>query len=120
MNASAAIRTASPGRDVLYTGIWNTLIALFLAAANMLFNDSGGDFSDVFIPNLIISNVVGYMIHAVLMISTWLLRGWPATARGMPRIVYCVTLICLCVAAGIALGDSLLRGTDPLRFVSRM
>jgi len=110
---------SSVWRDVLYTGIWNALIALFLAAAAILFSGQRS-FMDFFIPNLIISNIVGYLIHAVLVLCNWLLRGWPINARGLLRIAYYLAVVGLCVVVGIALGDSLLRGANPLRFTSRL
>ena len=73
---------SSTGRDLVYTGIWNTLLALFLVVFGRLFNDRGGAFWDDFYPTLVMSNVIGYLIHATMMGATRLLHGWPTRARG--------------------------------------
>ncbi|MDQ1813265.1 histidine kinase [Massilia sp. CCM 9210] len=108
----------SPWRDVLYTGIWNSLVAIFLTAANMLFSGEGHGFLDFFGPTLVISNVVGYLIHAVLSGADWLLRGWPSRLVGLPRVLYFLTTVGLCVVMGIVIGTGLLKGVNPLRYLT--
>ncbi|HEX8615370.1 MAG TPA: histidine kinase [Telluria sp.] len=108
----------SPWRDLVYTGIWNFLIALFLTAANMLFRGERRGFLDFFGPTLVISNVVGYLIHAVLSGGDHVLRGWPSRLAGLPRVLYHVVTVSLCVVAGIAIGNGLLRGVNPLRYLT--
>ncbi|NHZ92824.1 sensor histidine kinase [Massilia sp. CCM 8733] len=108
----------SPWRDVLYTGIWNFMIALFLTAANMLFKGQHHGFLDFFGPTLVISNVVGYLIHAVLSGGDYVLRGWPSRLAGPARVAYFFTTVGLCVVAGIVIGSGLLQGVNPLRFLS--
>ncbi|MDQ1834774.1 sensor histidine kinase [Massilia scottii] len=108
----------SPWRDVLYTGIWNSLVAIFLTAANMLFSGEGHGFLDFFGPTLVISNVVGYLIHAVLSGADWLLHGWPSRLVGLPRVLYFLTTVGLCVVAGIVIGTGLLKGVNPLRYLT--
>ncbi|CUI03834.1 Autolysin sensor kinase [Janthinobacterium sp. CG23_2] len=108
----------SAWRDVLYTGIWNLLIALFLTAANMLFSGDSRGFPAFFGPTLVISNLIGYLIHAVLSGGDWLLRGWPSRLTGLPRMLYFLTTVSLCVVAGLLLGNALLRGINPLRYLS--
>ncbi|UOD28261.1 sensor histidine kinase [Massilia violaceinigra] len=108
----------SPWRDVLYTGIWNFLIAVFLTAANMLFKGQRHGFLDFFGPTLVTSNVVGYLIHAVLSGGDHVLRGWPSRLTGLPRVLYFVATVGLCVVAGIAIGNGLLNGVNPLRYLT--
>ncbi|MDQ1920288.1 sensor histidine kinase [Massilia pseudoviolaceinigra] len=108
----------SPWRDVLYTGIWNSLIAIFLTAANMLFSGEGRGFLDFFGPTLVISNVVGYLIHAVLSGADWLLRGWPSRLVGLPRVLYFLSTVGLCVVAGIVIGTGLLKGVNPVHYLT--
>ena len=110
---------SSPARDLLYTGIWNTLLALFLVVAGRLFSGHGGPFWDDFYPTLVLSNVIGYLIHGAMLAATRLLRGWPARARGLPRLLFYVTLVALCVVLGIALGSALLKGVNPLHYLTR-
>ncbi len=110
---------ASSGRDLLYTGIWNTLLALFLVVIGRFFGVRGDTFWDDFYPTLVISNVIGYLIHGAMMAVNRLLDGWPARARGVPRLLFHVTLIGVCVVAGIALGSALLKGVNPLDYLTR-
>lgn len=110
----------SPLRNLLYTGVWNTLIALFLAAANKLFGGSGASFLSYFVPMLVISNIVGYLIHAALTLGGWLMRGWPSRAPAPARTAYHIAVVGVCVVAGIATGNALLRGENPLRYLSRL
>jgi sensor histidine kinase YesM len=110
---------SSPLRDIVYTGIWNTLIALFMSAANKLFSNSGASFMTYFLPILAISNIVGYLIHAALIAGDWLLRGWPSRVRGAPRVAYHLLVVGLCVVIGIAVGSALLKGVPLLTYLSR-
>ena len=110
---------SSPGRDVLYTCIWNTALALFLVVAGRLFGDRSGTFWHDFYPSLVLSNIVGFLIHATLMAAARLLHGWPERARGLPRLLFYVTLVALCVVLGIALGTALLKGVNPLHYLTR-
>ncbi len=109
----------SPVRNLLYTGLWNTLIALFLTGANMLFDSRGRGFLAYFLPVWLISNLVGYMIHGVLAGLERLLRGWPSRVQGMPRVVYHIAVISVCVLLGIAIGNALLNGFHPLYYLER-
>ena len=94
---------ASPLRNVIYTGLWNSLIGLFLAAANKLFNGGSDSFLRDLVPMLVISNVVGYLIHGTLVGLERLLRGWPSRASGPARLAYRIVVIGSCVVLGIAL-----------------
>jgi signal transduction histidine kinase len=107
----------SPVRDFVYTGVWNTMIAVFLTGAAIMFGAGGPGFREVFVPVWLISNLVGYLIHATLSVLQRLLRGWPSRARGMPRLVYQVTVTGTCVMLGIAIGNALVNGMRPLYFL---
>lgn len=109
----------SPLRNLVYTGLWNTLIALFLTGASLLFDSRGKGFLDYFVPVWLISNLAGYLIHGVLAALDRLLRGWPSRARGLPRVMYHVVVISLCVLVGIAVGNALVNGFHPLHYLAR-
>jgi hypothetical protein len=110
---------ASPLRDILYTGLWNSLIGVFLAMANAFFSKRGTSFTDYLGPMLLISNIVGYLIHGAIVGLNRLLKGWPERIQGLPRLVYTTTVVALCVVTGIALGQALLHGISPLAFLQR-
>lgn len=109
----------SPLRDVLYTGIWNSMLALVLVIAGRLFADRTGSFWNDLYPSLVISNIIGYLIHGSLVVSNRLLHGWPSRASGFPKLLYYVTLIAVCVILGIVFGSGLLRGVNPINYLSR-
>lgn len=111
---------ASPLRNVVYTGLWNSLIGVFLAAANKLFNGGGDSFLSGLVPMLVVSNVVGYLIHGTLVGLEWLLRGWPSRASGPARLAYHLVVIGACVVIGIAVGSALLKGVNPLHYLTRL
>ncbi len=106
-------------RNFVYTGVWNTLIALFLTGAGMMFNRGGGSFLASFLPVWLISNVVGYLVHGTLTVLDRLLRGWPKLATGAPAVVYHIGVISICVLIGIGVGNALWKGVDPLHYLAR-
>jgi hypothetical protein len=106
-------------RNLVYTGLWNTLIALFLTGASMLFDSRGHAFLTYFLPVWLISNLAGYLIHGVLAGLDFVLRGWPSRARGLPRVAYHVVVIGSCVLLGIAVGNALVNGFHPLYYLAR-
>ena len=109
----------SPWRDIVYTGIWNTMIALALLAAVRMFYPSSRSFAGDLWPTLVITNIVGYLIHGTMVGADRLLRGWPSRASGLPKLVYNVTLVASCVVLGIALGTGLLKGVNPWLYLTR-
>lgn len=109
----------SHGRDILYTGIWNTLLALFLVVIARFFNNRTGAFIEDFYPAAVVSNVIGYLIHAALFAANRLLGRWPVFSRGVPRLLVHLTLVGVCVVAGIVLGTALLKGVNPLHYLTR-
>ncbi len=108
---------ASFWRDVLYTGIWNSLIGSMLAAANSMFGHANSVFTDYLFSSLVVSNIVGYLIHFSLLALDHLLNGWPSRSHGLARAAYFVGIVSLCVVLGIALGSALLSGNNPLRYL---
>lgn len=106
-------------RDLLYTGIWNSLLALILVVVGRLFARSDHAFIDDFYPSFVISNVIGFLIHFTMMGANRLLRDWPARARGWPRVLYYVTIVSACVMLGLVIGTALLRGVNPMIYLTR-
>ena len=109
----------SPWRDFVYTAIWNALVALVLVAVGSMFAPGRDRFLSDLGTALVISNVVGYLIHGAMVGGDRVLGGWPARASGMPRLLYYVVLVSLCVVLGITLGTALLRGDNPMHYLTR-
>lgn len=107
----------SPLRNLLYTGLWNCAIALCLSIAEQLFEHNGTPFLRYLLPILLISNLIGYLIHGATLAGNWLLDGWPGRARGLPRRLYQVLLLVCCVMTGIVGGVALLNGVNPLDYL---
>ena len=106
-------------RNLVYTGILNTMIALFLVLAGRMFTRDGGSLMSDLYPSLVVSHVVGYLIHLTLNVSNWALRGWPSRAQGAAKVMYFLVLIGVCVLFGITLGTALLKGTNPMVYLAR-
>ncbi|HEU4846312.1 MAG TPA: sensor histidine kinase [Burkholderiaceae bacterium] len=104
---------ASPLRNFVYTGLWNAGLALCLAALSTMFSAGRASFADYWWPMLLISNLIGYLIHLCTMAGNWLLDGWPRRARGWPRLAYRLGMGCACSLLGYALGFALLRRGNP-------
>ena len=66
-----------------------------------------------------ISNLTGYLIHGTLAGLQRVLGGWPSRARGIPRLLYHVGVIALCVLLGVAIGNALLNGRHPFYYLER-
>lgn len=106
-------------RNVLYTGIWNLLITLFMAAANKMFSTSGASYMSFFVPLFFVVNIVGYLIHGLLVVGDVLLRGWPSRVRGWPRVLYYMVMVSGCVIVGVSVGSALLRGQSPFAYLQK-
>ena len=106
-------------RDVVYTFIWNALFAVALLAAVRMFASSGRSILVDAWQTLVITNVVGYLIHFAMTGFNRLLSGWPSRARSLPKLAYNVVLVGCCVVLGIVLGTGLLKGVNPLHYLTR-
>ena len=110
---------SSPWRDLLYTGIWNTLLAAIIVTFLILMVRKPIPLWERFYPSFIIANVIGYLIHGAMVAGNWLLRGWPRQARAAPRVIYYVSVVGVCVIVGMLLGTGLIRGVNPLSFLGQ-
>jgi signal transduction histidine kinase len=107
----------SPMRNVIYTAIWSTLIAVFLAGAGAMFDRRGPGFFGLLVPTWLISNLVGFMVHGGLTVLDTVLRGWPSRLKGLRAVAYYFLVISSCVLCGIAMGNALLKGLHPLHYL---
>lgn len=81
----------------------------------MLFG--GGRLRDIVLPMLVIGNLVGFLIHGGLVGLALLLRGWPLRQTGMVRSVYYTSVVAVLAVLGVALGNAILKGRNPLHYV---
>ena len=106
-------------RDIVYTAIWNAMVALVLIAAGAMLHPGRDTLLYDFWKTLLIANVVGFLVHGAMVGGDRLLGGWPVRARGVPRLAYYVALVTLCVVVGIAIGTAILKGDNPLDYFAR-
>ncbi len=99
-------------RDLLYTAIWSSLVALVLTVLQRFFGRDGMSLTRLLLATLVISNLIGFMIHGALQFleqtlsreNTWLFRSAQ------------VLVIAAASVIGIPFGNALFIGTNPLRF----
>ncbi|MFL6659565.1 MAG: sensor histidine kinase [Massilia sp.] len=106
-------------RNVIYTGIWNSLLALMMVVLARMLRGRTDNFMADLLPTLVVANVVGYLIHGSLVFLAALLRGWPQRARGLPRLLYYVAVVGACVFAGMILGTALFHGVNPMQYLAK-
>jgi sensor histidine kinase YesM len=104
---------SSFGRNLLYTLIWSSGMGLVVATLEVLLLREHFESTVRFGPLMLISNLIGLMIHAGLSLSNRLLNGWPRRARGLPRLLFSMTLMGFSVVTGITLGNVIWNGTNP-------
>jgi len=102
----------SLARNLLYTAIWSSMIALVLAVLPPLFGRSVMSFGRLLFATLVVSNLIGFMIHAALQLlerfvardNIWLFRSAQVLAIATASVI------------GIPVGNALVVGKSPLRF----
>ncbi|NVM78277.1 two-component sensor histidine kinase [Duganella sp. SG902] len=108
----------STPRDVLYTVIWSSGMGLMFAALEIVVLRQNALAAQNIWPLLLMSNLIGAMIHAGTVLSNRFLHGWPRRARGLPRVLFSMVLMGVSVPLGIALGNLIWRGANPVHVLS--
>ncbi|MTV36471.1 sensor histidine kinase [Duganella radicis] len=108
----------STARDMLYTVIWSSGMGLTFAALEAVLLRQDALAAQNIWPLLLMSNLIGAMIHAGSVLSNRFLHGWPRRARGLPRVLFSMALMGVSVPLGIALGNLIWRGTNPLKLLT--
>jgi sensor histidine kinase YesM len=90
------------------------------AIISVIQSGSSGHFSlvDVIVPAVVIGNVVGFVIHGGLLALNVLLRSWPLRQASFGRSLYYVGTVSILSIIGVAVGNALLRGLNPLHYVT--
>ena len=108
----------SPRRNLLYTVIWSSAFGVVMTAAEMLFLRAGGTLLEHLLPLLLMSNLIGAMVHTGSIVANRVLHGWPRRARGMPRLMFGMALTAFSVLFGVGLGNLLWSGADPFKLLA--
>ena len=106
----------TPLRAVIMTSVLGMTIGGTISLIQvMLFG--GGHLRDILLPMIVIGNIVSFLIHGGLVGLALLLRGWPMRQTGMVRALYYTSVVSLLSVLGIALGNAVLQGRNPLHYV---
>jgi signal transduction histidine kinase len=109
---------ASMRRNLLYTAIWSTGMGILMTAGEMLAVRDGEPLLDHLLPMLLMSNLIGLMIHAGSVWSNRLLDGWPRRAKGLPRLMFSMALMAFSVLFGVGFGNWIWRGANPFKLLT--
>lgn len=108
----------SAPRNLAYTVIWSSLLGTALTIAVRLLVRDDDTFAERLWAMLVMSNLIGALVHAGSMLTNRLLGGWPRRARGLPRLLFSMTLMAVSVLLGVSAGNLLLTGTNPFRLLA--
>ncbi|RNF29921.1 hypothetical protein NM04_15395 [Massilia aurea] len=97
-------------RDLLYTALWNTLIALAITVVLQTFGNWPSSFHTMFGYSLLASQCIGFPIHGALRLLEIVVP--PTASRLVARLLE-LAAIALCAAFGLVLSGAILRGALP-------
>ncbi|MYM88625.1 sensor histidine kinase [Rugamonas sp. FT82W] len=109
---------ASTRRNLLYTLIWNLGLATVLTAVEMHWSNYEQPVVKHWLPMLLITNLIGFLIHFGNLLANAVSGGWPRRAKGLPRLVFSTSLVVVCVLLGLGLGTALLSGKSVLQLMA--
>ena len=98
----------SLGRDLIYTFIWNSVLATFFTAVPAMFSGKLPSIGSWFANNLIVANCIGYLFHAAYFISDRTIDPWLRRQSGAVLAFYHLSLSVLCVMFGFVIAGLLL------------
>jgi len=106
----------TPLRGLALTSALGMAIGAVVAfIQGVLFNHAS--LRDIVLPTVVIGNAVGLTIHGGLIALSLVSRGWTQRQVGLVRSVVFVTAVAFLSVAGLALGNALLRGRNPLYYI---
>ncbi|NYE60167.1 signal transduction histidine kinase [Duganella sp. 1224] len=108
----------SPRRDLAYTVIWSTLIGVVLTACVRLLSQDDASLAERWWSLLLMSNLVGLIVHGGMVAGNRLLRGWPRRARGLPRFLFNLALMAVAVLLGVVLGNAIWNRGNSLHLLT--
>jgi len=105
-------------RDLLYTMIWSTLIGLVLTTCVRLMSSDGASFSEHLWSLILMSNLIGLIVHGGTLAGNLLTNGWPRRSRGLPRLLFNMVLTAIAVLFGVLLGNAIWNRSNPLHLLT--
>jgi sensor histidine kinase YesM len=105
-------------RNLLYTVIWSSGLGTLLAFAQLTVAHPRQALSSYLWQMLLISNIIGLLIHGASITGDRLLGGRQRRLAGWQRFLYYGLLVGSCVVAGIALGVAILSRGSPWRYLA--
>jgi sensor histidine kinase YesM len=105
-------------RNLLYTVIWSSGLGTLLALAQLTVAHPRQALSSYLWQMLLISNIIGLLIHGASITGDRLLGGRQRRLAGWQRFLYYGLLVGSCVVAGIALGVAILSRGSPWRYLA--
>jgi hypothetical protein len=109
---------ASMARNLLYTVIWSSGMGVLITIVEMLLTRDGGSLPDYLPPMLLMSNLIGLMIHAGTVWSHRVL-GASRHATGLTRRLFNMGLMAFSVMFGVGVGNWIWRGVNPFTLLTR-
>lgn len=76
-----------------------------------------GTFIANLVSMMVVSNIVGYVIHCGLAGMAFLLGGWPGRQTGWKLLAYRLVTVAILATCGIAIGSALVEGRNPLHYL---
>lgn len=100
----------STARDLVYTALWSSLVALVIAFATCALTGTTAPLPYWLGSMLLTSNIIGFLIHGVL-VALRLAAPGAFARRAWPMLLAQGVLIAGCVVLGLALAELLFRGS---------
>ncbi|MES2346000.1 MAG: histidine kinase, partial [Pseudomonadota bacterium] len=105
-------------RNLLYTLIWSCGLGTLLTAVEIALLHDRRPLLGYLLPMLLISNLIGFMIHGGSMLASSLTDGRSSRMRGLPRLMFSICLVGSSVLLGLGLGNALLSGKNPFELLA--
>lgn len=105
-------------RDLLYTMIWSSLIGVVLTACVRLLSNDDITVGQRLWSLLLMSNLVGLIVHGGTLAGNLLLNGWPRRASGLPRFLFNMVLMAVAVLLGVVIGNGIWNRSNSLHLLT--
>jgi sensor histidine kinase YesM len=106
-------------RSIVMTSVWSMAMGCIISLIQIMLIRNGR-LVDIVLPTIVIGNIVGFTVHGGLVCMGVLLRGWPYRQKGLVRSSYYVLLVSVLAVLGIALGNAILQGRNPLHYIDNL